>query len=87
MKDIETIRMLLDDARLEHKASCHTDPCPAANRWEHEALTALDRMDAEIERLKAENERLKAAYARLAERLRLATPQSLMCAMHEEDYA
>lgn len=36
-----------------------------------------DNMDAEIDRLTEENQRLKEAYARLVERLRLATPGSL----------
>jgi regulator of replication initiation timing len=39
---------------------------------------ALDSLRSRVERMEEENERLKAAYSRLVERLKLATPQSLM---------
>jgi len=83
MSDIEIIRALLDDARLEHKAACGTDPCPAADRWGHEASDALDRIQSQIEALCREKRALASAYARLAERLRLATPHSLMALTDE----
>ena len=83
MDDTEIIRDLLGDARLEHKAACGTDPCPSADLWESEAFAALDRIESHIEALYREKQALAAAYARLVERLRLATPQSLMALTDE----
>jgi len=76
MSDIEVVREQL--ARQLYALGDEDEPTT-------EALAALGRIEAEraghavCERnMDAEIERLKAAYARLVERLRLATPQSLM---------
>ena len=62
MSDFETVRALLKDARLEHKATCSVEQCPAADRWDHEAFDALDRIEAEVEQLRAERDALQRRF-------------------------
>ena len=58
----------------------HAGVLTPASQYIHPCRHDLARVnaDTEIERLREENERLTAAYMHLVERLRLATPQSLM---------
>ena len=46
------LRKLLDDARLEHIASCSLSPCPAQQRWDDapEVLNELERLASDRER-------------------------------------